>query len=228
MPANSLPFGYRLVRVVLRALFRLTCRLEVHGVEILPHSGPYIFVVNHLHLFDAPLIFALLEDRHAMGFIGSTHRRNPIIRWIVQPAGVIWLHRGEPDRAALTAALEALRRGLILGVAPEGTRSKTGGLQPGKEGVAFLASRACVPVYPVGLVNTAQVVPGWKRLRRPRVSVRVGEPFDLAAIEITDRTQRLAVWTDEIMCRIAALLPPEYRGVYAEHPRLKELLAVPR
>ena len=223
MPSSKLPFKYRLLRDSLYGLFRLLTHVEVHGLERLPQTGPYIFVVNHLHMLDAPLIFALLGDRDATGFVGSTHRRNPLYRLIVNVVDAIWIHRGEPDKAALIRALEALKQGRILGIAPEGTRSKTGGLLPGKEGVAFLVYRARVPLYPIAVTNTEKVFQSWKRLRRPTVRVVVGEPFDLTALPIEDRTRRLAVWTDEIMCRIAALLPSEYRGAYAGHPRLKEL-----
>ena len=226
MTARRLPRSYRITRSIFHFLFRILTRLEVVGLDNLPHSGAYIFVNNHLHLLDAPVLFSVLEDRDATGFVGSTHQRNWFIRWLLDMLQIIWLHRGEADKAALTAALDALKQGRCLGVAPEGTRSKTGGLQEGKEGVAFLVSRAKVPVYPVALINTHNILREWKRLRRPTVRIVIGQPFDLTAIAVADRTQRLAAWTDEMMCQIAALLPPEYRGVYADHPRLKELLSL--
>ena len=226
LPFRTLPFRYRFLRSLFYLGFRLFTRLEVRGLERLPVSGPYIFVTNHLHLLDAPLMFALLGQRDATGFVGSTHRTNLFYRLAADWVGGIWLHRGEPDREALSAALDALKQGRILGIAPEGTRSQTRALGPGKEGVAFLVARSRAPLYPVALTHTDRVFSAWKRLRRPLVRVVVGERFDLTAVEVPDRSQRLVVWTDEIMCRIAALLPAEYRGVYADHPRLKDLTAV--
>ena len=226
LPSQTLPFRYRFLRSLFYLGFRLLTRVEVRGLERLPLNGPYIFVTNHLHLLDAPLMFALLGQRDATGFIGSTHRTKLFYRLMADWVGGIWLHRGEPDREALSAALEALKQRRILGIAPEGTRSKTGALGPGKEGVAFLVARSRVPLYPVALTHTDKISSAWKRLRRPPIRVVVGERFDLTAVEVSERSQRLVVWTDEIMCRIAALLPPEYRGVYADHPRLKDLTAV--
>ena len=227
MPSPPLPLRYRFTRWWMNAIARLTMRVEVRHLDRLPHTGPYIIVSNHLHLFDGPLLFSIVEDRDMHGFVGSTHRANPFYRFVVEPLDIIWLHRGDVDKTALTTALDFLKRGRILGVAPEGTRSKTGAMQIGKEGVAFLVSRARVPVYPCAITGTEKVFAAWKRLRRPLVTVTVGEPFDLTAIEAPERHKRLAVWTEEIMCRIAALLPPEYRGVYAGHPRLQELLHPP-
>ncbi len=224
--SRKLPFRYRLLRTLFYLIFRLFTRLEVYGLERLPQDGPYILVTNHLHMVDPAVIFGLLGKRDATGFVGSTHRRNPLFRLVAYLGGGIWLHRGEPDRAALEAALQALQQGRILGIAPEGTRSKDGALGPGKEGVAFLVARSKVPLYPVALTDTEKVFSAWKHLRRPIVRVVVGERFDLTAVEVPERSRRLAVWTDEIMCRIAALLPVEYRGVYADHPRLKELTTV--
>lgn len=220
-----LPFRYRLVRTTIKFLFDILARVQAQGLEKLPENGPYIMAVNHLNLVDPGLVFAALGERDATGFVGSTHRRNPAVRLLVFLVGGIWLRRGEADSSALKAALVELDRGRIFGIAPEGTRSKTGGLIPGREGAAFLAHRAGVPIYPMALWGTEQIVAAWKRLRRPDIYIVVGEPLELSNVDVESRPQRLRIWTDEIMCHIAALLPPEYRGVYADHPRLQELLA---
>jgi 1-acyl-sn-glycerol-3-phosphate acyltransferase len=110
-------------------------------------------------------------------------------------------------------------------VAPEGTRSPTGALIPAKEGVSYLASSSEAVVIPCALTGTESLAHHWLRLRRPRVTVRIGKTFKLPPLDRTRREQQLKEGTDEIMCRIAALLPSKYWGVYADHPRLKELLA---
>ena len=109
-------------------------------------------------------------------------------------------------------------------MAPEGTRSRTRSLIQAKTGVAYLADKAGVPVVPVAITGTEKAVSTFFRLRRPPIQIRFGKPFCLQPSERHARGSSLDQNTDEIMCRIAALLPPEYRGVYAGHPRLQELL----
>lgn len=138
--------------------------------------------------------------------------------------GGIWLNRQEIDTSALRAARDHLKAGGVFGLAPEGTRSGTGALIQAKTGVAFLVDQARVPILPVGVSGTWRIANEIFTLRRPRITVRFGEPFTLPPIDRSERDAGLNSNTDEIMCRIAALLPPEYRGVYADHPRVLELL----
>ena len=111
-------------------------------------------------------------------------------------------------------------------LSPEGTRSPTAQLQAAWPGASYLAMKAEVPIVPVGLAGSEdkKFFFNLRRLRRTKVVVRVGEPFTLAPVSGEKREEALKVYNDEIMCRIAALLPAEYRGVYRDHPRLKELL----
>ena len=108
----------------------------------------------------------------------------------------------------------------------EGTRSKTEALQEGKMGVAFLASKSGFPVLPVAVTGTEDrgVLENLKRLRRSRIMVTAGDLFYIQIPPGKGREQAMRSATDEIMCRIAVNLPEKYRGVYADHPRLKELL----
>lgn len=222
---TPLPLDYRLLRFSLRTAFSIASRVELVDFDRLPIEGPYILAVNHIHLFDGPAVFAFLGKRYAEALVGHTHAENAFFRVIVNASHGVWIKRGEADKTAVKKGLAVLEAGHILGIAPEGTRSKTGGLAEGREGIAFLIYKANVPVYPVAIMGTNTVLPALKRLRRGKVTIRVGEPIDVRQIEVTDRSERLRRWTDEIMCHLAALLPPELRGVYAEHPRTLELLA---
>jgi 1-acyl-sn-glycerol-3-phosphate acyltransferase len=145
----------------------------------------------------------------------------------MERTGAIWLRRGESDRAALKAALAVLARGGILGIAPEGRRSPTRSLGPGKPGPAFLAARARVPIVPIGLVNTDRLAPALVRFERVTLQVRIGKPFSLPPLERHNVKEQLQRDTDLIMCHIAALLPPRYRGVYVAHPLLSSLIGEP-
>jgi 1-acyl-sn-glycerol-3-phosphate acyltransferase len=90
-----------------------------------------------------------------------------------------------------------------------------------------MAAKAGAPIIPVALMGSedSKVFPRWKRLRRAQVVIRAGAPFVLPPIPKRQREKAVKGYTDEIMCHIAALLEPQYRGEYADHPRLKELLA---
>lgn len=211
-----------------RALYGLFATLEVRGLEHLPPGG-VIITPNHNSRFDPPLIFITLPQRKMTLFNADTYRRNPFFRWVLESVDVIWVNRGATSPATIKAALQALRGGSILGIAPEGTRSPTGALIEGKTGAAFLALAAGVPIVPCAITGVEKL--GWaiRRLRRIRLTVTYGPAFRLSPPGERARRdeQQLQAATTEIMCRIAALLPPEYRGVYADHPRLRELLAPP-
>ncbi|HEX9616107.1 MAG TPA: lysophospholipid acyltransferase family protein [Anaerolineales bacterium] len=205
-------------------LFRLLTRVTVIGKENLPVEGGYIAASNHQGIIEVPLVYCVLDREDVTGLVAKKHQDQPIFRWVVDSLGGIWLNRDEADARAVRQATEHLKRGGVLGIAPEGTRSPTGSLIPAKTGVAYLANRAGVPIVPVAVTGTWKAIREVLLLRRPRITVRLGEPFTLPPVERRDRDADLQRNTDEIMARIAALLPPEYRGVYADHPRLRELL----
>lgn len=204
---------YTVLRRLVRCLFPLLVRIQVTGQENFPPSGPYILATNHLSAFDSPLLMMVCPHT-VRAFAASKHRRNPFYFVVLSAAGSIWVRRGEIDREALRGAFEVLKRGEVLGIAPEGTRArKVYALQPGKTGAAYIATRADVPIVPVGLTGTEKIKKNLPRLRRTDVTVTIGEPFRLPESGRV-RGPKLDEYTDLIMRRIAALLPPEYRGVY--------------
>lgn len=174
---------------------------------------------------DAPLIFFLVDREDFTALAAKKHQKNPILRWLINGAGGIWLNRDEPDTHAIRVARDYLQKGGLLGIAPEGTRSRTGALIQAKTGAAYMADKSGVPVVPIAITGTEGNLKRVVLLQRPRIKVVFGQPFMLPPIDRNEREAGLQRNTDEIMCRIAALLPPQYHGAYAEHPRLKELLA---
>jgi 1-acyl-sn-glycerol-3-phosphate acyltransferase len=213
------------LRSILTFLFALLTRRQVYGLENIPAAGPCLIVFNHVSNFDPPLLFTLVRRTDATGLVADAYQRHPFYRLVVEMAGGTWIRRGASDREALRAVLALLDQGWIVGVAPEGRRSSTGALSEGKRGPAFLAIRANVPIVPIGLSNTEKLGGALKDLRRITLTVRIGKPFLLPPDGGENHKQYLQTCTDMLMCRIAALLPPEYRGVYAEHPQLQALLA---
>jgi len=215
----------RLMRWVFNLAFVLLTERDVEGLENLPPHGPYIVVINHLSYFDAPLIYGLIGGEHVTGWAAKKYHKHPLFGLIIRLVGGIFIRRGEVDRGALATAVEWLKQGKIFAMAPEGTRSKTGVLARAKTGAAYLAHQINIPIIPVAIWGTEKLGQTLLRLRRARLTVRFGKLFRLPSLQECERVAGLRKNTDEIMCRIAALLPPAYRGFYAEHPRLKTLLA---
>jgi 1-acyl-sn-glycerol-3-phosphate acyltransferase len=218
--------AYWIARSLIKLIIRLTCRLEIQGLERLPKTGAFAVASNHLGRLDPLLVYYLLDRRDIIMLVAEKYRENALARWFVRQLDGIFVDRFEADFSAVRQALTRLRSGGLLVLAPEGTRSPTGALIEGHHGISYLAAKAGVPIYPVGITGTQDqaVLANFKRLQRARVVGVVGEPFTLPEISRKAREETLVVYTDEIMCRIAALIPPEYRGVYADHPRLIEIL----
>ena len=150
------------------------------------------------------------------GFAKAEVWRNPFLRFLARLWGTIPVRRGEVDRSALRQALEALEKGLILGIAPEGTRSGDGRLQRGYPGMVLLALRSGAPLLPVVHYGGELFWRNLARLRRTDFHIVVGQPFYLEAGEIRVTRQVRRQMTDEIMYQMAASLPPANRGVYSD------------
>jgi 1-acyl-sn-glycerol-3-phosphate acyltransferase len=207
----------------LRLIALLAIR-DIQGLENLPANGPYIFALNHLSMFDVPLVFSIVGDKPVTGWVAEKYYKHILLGPMLKIGGGVFIRRGQVDRTAIADAVAWLNEGNVFGVAPEGTRSDTHALIRGKTGLAFLADEASVPVIPMAVTGTEMVFQHWLRLRRPVLSLRIGKPFHLPPLGSNNRSSSLRNNTDEIMCQIAAMLPPEYWGVYADHPRLAELL----
>ena len=206
---------YQLLKSIVRLIFRLFTDWEVVGLENVPSGGPFITVSNHTHWLDPPLIMASLPCR-VYPLAADKWRRRPVIGQLMASVGAIFVLRGEVDRRALRKAMEVLEEGKVLGIAPEGTRSKTGALQKGRGGAAYIACLTGVPLVPVGVIGVEKTLGELRHLRRPHVQVVIGQPFTLPPLphKPGGKSERLKEYTTQIMHRIAELLPEEYRGVY--------------
>lgn len=219
MSSTRFPLLHRLLRSLIRGLFRLLCRLEVRGSEHVPTEGPFILVSNHLHWLDIPLLWVTFPCRVTV-FAARKWGRRPVIGWLLRTLGnAIFVFRGQVDRQALRQAIKVLKEGNILAVAPEGTRSKTGALQQGKDGVAYIAARTGVMLVPVVAYGQEKVFRSLLRGRRAEVRVVFGPPFILPGTPGRVSKEQLHAFTEQIMLRLAAMLPPAYRGVYGSVDR---------
>jgi 1-acyl-sn-glycerol-3-phosphate acyltransferase len=206
-------------------LFSLLTRLSVVGNENFSKIGGYIVAANHLSVLEVVLVYCLIRRDDATGLVAKNHQKSFLFRSFVNIIHGIWLNRDEPDSQAFRSTIKHLKNGGVIGLSPEGTRSPTGALIPAKNGVALLADMAKVPIVPVGIAGTWKITKQILTLKRPRITVHIGKPFILPAIDRKNRDEGLQNNTDEIMCQIAALLPPDLRGVYADYPRVHELTA---
>jgi 1-acyl-sn-glycerol-3-phosphate acyltransferase len=217
-----------ILRQVIRNLFKVLTRVSVEGLENVPEKGGCIIAVNHFSRLDPPLVYVLIKRKDVTGLAADKYQTYPLINWVINTVEGIWINRETADFGALREARKYLQAGGVLGIAPEGTRSSTGGLLLAKTGVAYLADKTNVSVIPVAVYGTEKAVHQMLLLRRPPIHVRFGKPLDLPPIDRKDRDGCLQRNTDEIMCQIAAMLPPEYRGAYRHHSRLKQLLNTPQ
>jgi 1-acyl-sn-glycerol-3-phosphate acyltransferase len=205
---------------------KIIADIEVHGADRVP-DGNLIGAANHLGRLDTAAMLCVIDREDIIMPVAEKYKNHLLFGTIGRAANAIWLNRFEADFSALREILARMEKGGLLVIAPEGTRSKTEAMQEAKVGVAFLASKSGFPVIPVSVTGTEDraVLENLKRLRRSKIVVRVGHPFKIEVPKGKGREQALREATDEIMCRIGAMLPEKYRGFYADHPRLKELLA---
>ncbi|MEJ5241137.1 MAG: lysophospholipid acyltransferase family protein [Anaerolineales bacterium] len=215
----------RFLRLLIRFLINIIADVKISGYEYLP-EGSFVIASNHLGFLDVLLLFYAIDRPDMFIPVAEKWEKVALFRWLRKPLNLVFIDRFNPDIKALRKILQLMEAGNILVIAPEGTRSRTETMAEGRPGVAYLAARLERPIVPVGLYGTEdrKVLDNLKHFRRSKIVVRAGPAFHLPPLPARDRDQALRAYTDEIMCRIAALLPEKYRGVYRDHPRLQELL----
>lgn len=220
---------YRLVRFLNRLFLSVIIDLDFENLEKVPDSGAFIATGNHLGVLDPLIVYSVLNRDDIIMLTAEYHSQYAYRRLLAKIVGAIFVDRYHADFAVLRQVLERLNAGEALIIAPEGTRSKTGGLLPGQPGSAYLAAKTGLPVLPVGVIGTEDslIISNLKHLRRTPVKLFIGDSYTLPPYPRQDRTAAIQSYTEEIMCRMAALLPAEYRGVYADHPRTQELISKP-
>jgi 1-acyl-sn-glycerol-3-phosphate acyltransferase len=216
---------YKTLRSIVRFIMNFIADIEVNGLEKLP-PGNVIVAANHLGRLDTAALMCILDREDIIMPVAEKYKDHPFYGALGRSVNAVWLNRFEADYSALRQILERMKQGGILAIAPEGTRSKTAAMQEAKMGVAFLASKSGYPVLPVAVTGTEDrgILENLKHFRRSKITVQAAELMYIDIPKGKGREEALRQATDEIMCQIAALLPEKYRGFYADHPRLKELL----
>ena len=227
-------FYWLLKRIILGPILHAIFRPWVRGEEHVPETGGAILASNHLSFSDS--IFLPLVLRRRVTFLAKSDYftgrglKGRLTAAFVKGAGQLPVDRsgGQASEAALQTGLKVLRRGEVLGIYPEGTRSPDGRLYRGKTGVARLALEAGVPVLPVAMIGTDKVQPIGRKLPHiGRVGVIIGSPLDFSRYDgMQDDRFVLRSITDEIMYELMELSGQEYTDVYAA--TMKERLAAAR
>ncbi len=222
MKPYTVPAANRFARWVMRPIFRLVFHLLsqviITGRENIPRTGSYLITINHVSTYEPPFILAFWPTPpEGAGAVDIWRRPGQDV--LVRLYHGIQVHRGEFDRQALEAMIEVLKSGRPLLIAPEGGRTHTVGMRRALPGVAYVIDKTGVPVLPVGIVGaTDDFLQRCLQFKRPRLEMRIGQPFYLPAItgKGAERRDALQSNADQIMQAIAALVPPEYHGVYQD------------
>jgi 1-acyl-sn-glycerol-3-phosphate acyltransferase len=190
----------KILRPAFRGLFHILSSITITGLENVPRKGAYLIAINHISLYEAPFVVAFWpSEPEAVGASDVWNRTGQST--LVRLYGGIPVHRGEYDRKVVETMLVILRKAF--------------------PGVAYVMEKAGVPVVPVGIVgSTDDFLKRALRAKRPPLEMHIGKPIKLPAIvgSIEERRLTRQQNADLVMAHIAALLPYEYRGVYANHP----------
>lgn len=211
-------------KVVQFLLFNLAT-VKYENAEQIPETGPVIIVTNHLSRLDIPVLLGNPIRPEITALVAKKYQSRPFFRWILDTFGIIYIDRTRADFSAFREARKVIQSGTAMGIAPEGTRSDNQQLAEAKDGAAMLAMQLQVPIVPVGIYGTEDALQKVFRFRHPTITARFGQRFKLPPLARENREQQLKQATQEIMCRIAVLLPEKYRGVYADHPQLENYLS---
>ncbi|MBV6394994.1 MAG: Bifunctional protein Aas [Anaerolineales bacterium] len=214
------------LRFVAKKIFPLIADIEVRADRNLLNKGGCVVATNHLGRLDSLMAYHLLDNQDIIQPFTDKYKDRLLYRFFAWWMQMTWLTRGQADMKAIKEFIARLKKGGVMVIAPEGTRSKSASLLKGESGAIFIAAQAGAPIIPVAVTGTedAVVKSRWRRLRRLKITLTAGAPFILPPMKGADRERLMQAATDEVMCRIAALLPESYRGHYKDYPRVRELL----
>ena len=215
MAKRTRPWFYYFANQLFRILFRLVLKAEVRGVDRVPRDGPLIIAISHSSFLD-PLLAGAYIHRDIIPMAKIEAFSIPFLGGAIKAYGAFPVRRGEVDLNAFKTALQILRNGGAMVIAPEGHHSETGTLQRGREGAIMLSLRSGAPILPVAVWGGKSIWKNLPRLKRTPMWFRVGEPVIPAASMTRPTRAEMAEMGDELMVRIADMMPPELRGYYAD------------
>ena len=205
---------YKIVALIVKVATGILCGIDAPDIHKIPAHGPLIVISNHTGQLEVAVFFGLLQPRPITGWAKMESWDNAFLNWLFNLWGLIPVRRGEGDTSALRKALKALEDGMIFGIAPEGTRNITGKLKRAHPGAVMLATHSGATILPVAHWGGENFLNNLPRFKRTNFHVRVGEPFqlNLEGVKVTREVRQQIA--DEMMLRLAELLPSAYHGAY--------------
>ncbi len=213
---------YKIVSSIVKFGTSILCRIDAPDLNKLPLKGPLIVYSNHTGQIEVAVLFGHLQPRPITGWAKVEAWDNAFLNWLFNLWGLIPVRRGEGDTSALRKALAALNEGYIFGIAPEGTRNVTGRLKKAHPGAVMLAVRAGVPLVPLAHWGGENFLKNLRHFKRTDFHIRVGDPIclKLDGVRMTHEIRQQIV--DEMMYKLAELLPPAYQGEYEKAPEYEK------
>ncbi len=209
----------RVLHPALRAVGSLLCRAEVTGQQHIPASGSTLLMMNHISIIDPVILTAVIEQRYVIAMAKSESAENPFTNFFINLWGNFTIQRGEIDRTALTSAIELLRDGNLVLMAPEGTRSPDGLIAP-RSGVAYIAHKAEATIVPAAVCGAQTWGNRLRHFRRAYARVHFGRAFRLSLPENQRLTRSIREqMMQEAMYQLARAIPDDYahqRGVFSD------------
>lgn len=212
---------YKIIGQIVKLGTRILCRIDAHDLDKVPMRGPLIAYSNHTGQIEVAVFFGHLQPRPITGWAKMEAWDNAFLNWLFNLWGLIPVRRGEADTSALRKAVSAIENGYIFGIAPEGTRNITGRLKRAHPGAVLLAVRSGAPLLPIAHWGGEDFLRNLAHLKRTDFHIRVGDPIclNVDGVRMTREIRQRIV--DEMMYRLAELLPHEYRGEYEKVTEVK-------
>jgi 1-acyl-sn-glycerol-3-phosphate acyltransferase len=225
---NFSVFRWVVVSWALRSILGILCKLDAREYRkaleelekgtgnALAYSGPVILAINHINFLEVPKLASYGYPRRVTGLAKEETWKNPFMAFLFNTYKAIPLDRDGSYNETFRQVREVMDQGIFVIVAPEGSRSRNGVLQKGKGGIIQLSLATGAPVLPVVHFGGQKVWENMKHFKRTPFFIRVGRPFRFKCDDGRPGKTVRAQMTSEMMGQLAALLPEDLRGEYAE------------
>jgi len=204
----------RMINATFRFLFRIFYKFDASEFNKIPKNGPLLMLANHTSVFDGPLMYTFMQPSNVLAMAKKELWESWFTRMVMNAWDSIPVDRENMSRETMETCFKVLKENKILAMAPEGTRNKEGSLQEGKAGVAFIAYKAQVPLIPVVTLGFNDIKKNVKKFKRTPLLIKVGPPFEIVQKSGRMDSATRAELNEEIMLRLAQLLPEDKRGFY--------------
>ncbi|MCF7805955.1 MAG: 1-acyl-sn-glycerol-3-phosphate acyltransferase [Candidatus Marinimicrobia bacterium] len=217
------PIIRRLSRWIVYIVGHSLAKMDVEGRDLIPEKGPLLIVGNHFSIWEPPLMIYTISS--PLNILAAGDVNWPLAQaWALFLYGYIPTNRESFKPSTIREAKRALDREEFVGIFPEAGMNPDLELRPAKPGAVYLSDLGNAPILPIGFSGYARVYDHWKSMSRPTFRIRIGKPFGPFTVSGNgeQKKQRMEEYGHEVMRRIAALLPPDWRGYYRGDPVVKE------